>query len=77
MVGPVALRLAAVELEAKYAMKKRRACRVVGLAPATYYYRTQRPEMADVRARLLKLPPSVPAGATDAFTSCCSARGIA
>ena len=60
MVGPVALRLAAVELEAKYAMKKRRACRVVGLAPATYYYRTQRPEMADVRARLRELAAQRP-----------------
>jgi putative transposase len=35
MVGPAALRLAVDELEAKYAMKKRRACRVVGLAPST------------------------------------------
>jgi putative transposase len=35
MVGPAALRLAVDELEAKYAMKKRRGCRVVGLAPST------------------------------------------
>ena len=32
MVGPAALRLVVTELEAKFAMKKRRACRVVGLA---------------------------------------------
>jgi putative transposase len=60
MVGPAALRLAAAELEAKYAMRKRRACRVVGLAPATYYYRNQRPEMADVRARLRELAAQRP-----------------
>jgi len=52
MVGPVALRLGVIELEAKYAMKRRRACRVVGIAPSTFYYRSCRPERAEVRARL-------------------------
>jgi putative transposase len=33
-------------------MKRRRACRVVGLAPSTFYYRSCRPERAEVRARL-------------------------
>lgn len=33
-------------------MKKRRACRVVGLAPATYYYRARRPEQTELRAKL-------------------------
>jgi putative transposase len=52
MVGPVALRLGVDELRAKFAMKKRRACRVVGLAPATYYYRARRPERAELREKL-------------------------
>ena len=33
-------------------MKKRRACRVVGLAPATYYYRARRSERPDLREKL-------------------------
>jgi putative transposase len=60
MVGPAALRPAVVELEAKFAMKKRRACRVVGLAPSTLYYRSRRPERADVRARLRDLAAQRP-----------------
>jgi putative transposase len=42
------------ELAAKFAMKKRRACRVVGPAPATYHYRARRLEVscvADQRGR--------------------------
>jgi putative transposase len=60
MVGPAALRPAVVELEAKFAMKKRRACRVVGLAPSTLYYRSKRPERADIRARLRDLAAQRP-----------------
>jgi len=60
MVGPAALRRAVVELEAKFAMKKRRACRVVGLAPSTLYYRSRRPERADVRSRLRELAAQRP-----------------
>jgi putative transposase len=60
MVGPAALRLAVDELEAKYAMKKRRACRVVGLAPSTLYYHSTRPERADIRARLRDLASQRP-----------------
>ncbi len=60
MVGPAALRLAVAELEAKFAMKKRRACRVVGLAPSTLYYRSKRPERADIRARLRDLAAQRP-----------------
>jgi putative transposase len=52
MVGPAALRLGIDELRAKYAMKKRRACRVVGLAPATYYYRARRPQPVELREKL-------------------------
>jgi putative transposase len=52
MVGPVALRLGVEELRAVFAMKKRRACRAVGLAPATYYYRARRPERAELREKL-------------------------
>lgn len=33
-------------------MKRRRACRVVGLAPATYYYRPRRSEPVELKARL-------------------------
>ena len=33
-------------------MKKRRACRVVGLAPATYYYRARRPDPVELREKL-------------------------
>ena len=65
MVGPAALRLAVTELEAKFAMKKRRACRVVGLASSTLYYQSRRPERADVRARLRDLAvPSVGTAST-------------
>ena len=60
MVGPAALRPAVVELEAKFAMKKRRACRVVGLAPSTLYYHSTRPERADIRARLRDLASQRP-----------------
>jgi len=60
MVGPAALRPAVVELEAKFAMKKRRACRVVGLAPSTLYYRSKRPERAEIRARLRDLAAQRP-----------------
>ncbi len=60
MVGPAALRPAFVELEAKFAMKKRRACRVVGLAPSTLYYRSLRPERAEIRARLRDLAAQRP-----------------
>ena len=60
MVGPAALRLAAAELEAKFAMRRRRACRVVGLAPSTYYYRSHSPDRADVRARLRDLAAQRP-----------------
>jgi len=60
MVGPAALRPAVVELEAKFAMKKRRACRVVGLAPSTLYYQSKRPERADIRARLRDLAAQRP-----------------
>jgi putative transposase len=60
MVGPAALRPAVVELEAKFAMKKRRACRVVGLAPSTLYYRSLRPERSDIRARLRELAAQRP-----------------
>ena len=48
MVGPAALRLGVDEIRAVFAMKKRRACRVVGLAPATYYYRARRPAQMDI-----------------------------
>ena len=60
MVGPVALRLGVVELVAKFAMKKRRACRVVGLAPATYYYRARRPEPFELREKLKVLAAQRP-----------------
>ena len=60
MVGPAALRPAVVELEAKFAMKKRRACRVVGLAPSTLYYCSKRPERVEIRARLRDLAAQRP-----------------
>jgi putative transposase len=52
MVGPAALRRAVEELRSEFAMKKRRACRVVGLAPATYYYRARRTERLELRDKL-------------------------
>jgi putative transposase len=33
-------------------MKKRRACRVVELAPATHYYRARRPDPVELRDKL-------------------------
>lgn len=41
-------------------MKTRRACRVVGLAPATYYYRSRRPEPAELREKLRLLAAQRP-----------------
>ena len=41
-------------------MKKRRACRVVGLAPATYYYRARRPEPVELREKLKVLAAQRP-----------------
>ena len=52
MIGPVALRAAVEVLRGEFAMKKRRACRVVGLAPATYYYRARRPDPVELREKL-------------------------
>ena len=52
MIGPVALRAAVEVLRTEFAMKKRRACRVVGLAPATYYYRARRPDPVELREKL-------------------------
>jgi putative transposase len=52
MIGPVALRAAVEVLRSEFAMKKRRACRVVGLAPATYYYRARRPDPIELREKL-------------------------
>ena len=52
MVGPAALRKAVNELGTEFAMKRRRACRVVGLAPATFYYRSTRPDHAELREKL-------------------------
>ncbi len=60
MVGPAALRLAADELRAVFAMKKRRACRIVGLAPATYYYRARRSEPVELREKLKVLAAQRP-----------------
>ena len=52
MIGPVALRAAVEVLRSEFAMKKRRACRVVGLAPATYYYRARRADPVELREKL-------------------------
>lgn len=41
-------------------MKTRRACRVVGLAPATYYYRSRRPEPVELREKLRLLAAQRP-----------------
>jgi putative transposase len=60
MVGPVALRLGVEELRTVFAMKKRRACRVVGLAPATYYYRARRPDPVELREKLKVLAAQRP-----------------
>jgi predicted SprT family Zn-dependent metalloprotease len=60
MVGPAALRLAVNELQAEFAMNRRRACRVVGLAPATYYYRACRPEPVELREKLKTLAAECP-----------------
>lgn len=52
MVGPAALRPVVEFLRAEFAMKKRRACRVVGLAASTFYYHGRRPEPVELVARL-------------------------
>jgi putative transposase len=60
MKGPAALRSAVEELRSTFAMKRRRACRVVGLAPATYYYRGRRREPAGLREKLRELAAKRP-----------------
>ena len=60
MVGPAALRPVVDFLRAEFAMKKRRACRIVGLAPATYYYRSRRPEPVALREKLRELAAQRP-----------------
>lgn len=60
MVGPATLRVAADELRTVFAMKKRRACRVVGLAPATYYYRARRSDPVELREKLKVLAAQRP-----------------
>ncbi len=60
MKGPAALRSAVEELRSTFAMKRRRACRVVGLAPATYYYRGRRPKHEGLREKLRELAAARP-----------------
>lgn len=55
MKGPAALRSAVEELRSTCAMKTRRACRVVGLPPATYYYRSRRREPEGLREKLREI----------------------
>lgn len=74
MVGPAALRLGVDELRAEFAMKKRRACRIVGLAPATYHYRARRPEPVEFREKLKVLAAQLPRWGTGGSTSSSSAR---
>jgi putative transposase len=42
MVKPAAYRRAVGELEADWGFPRRRACRVIGLAPSSFYYRSSR-----------------------------------
>ncbi len=60
MVGPATLRLAVAVLRAEFAMKKPPACRVVGLAPATYYYRARRAQQVEMRDKLKVLAAQRP-----------------
>lgn len=60
MRGPAALRSAVEELRSTFAMKRRRACRVVGLAPATYYYRGRRPKHEGLREKLREFAAARP-----------------
>jgi putative transposase len=52
MVGPAALRAAVEILRAEFAMKKRRACRLVGLARSTFYLRPRRTDSSELVAKL-------------------------
>jgi hypothetical protein len=48
-------------------MKKRRACRVVGIAPATFYYGARRSERTELREKLRAFPEGWTQVATRAF----------
>jgi putative transposase len=52
MVAPAAYRQAVGVLQADFKMCIRRACRVVGLAPSTFYYRSRRPEPMELVEKL-------------------------
>jgi putative transposase len=60
MVKPAVRRQAAGWLQQRFGFKQRRACRLVGLAPSSWYYCSQRREPDKLRARLRELAAKRP-----------------
>src|SRR5277367_1566971 len=55
MVKPAAYRQAVGALQADWGLPRRRACRVIGLAPSTFYYRSSRVPPEELLAKMKEI----------------------